>query len=69
MHVEHAFEDLVSEVLDVLCVHGVGIVPDDVHQILGAILKHKVELIEVVRVLWPHQGLQLDDVLVTSEDS
>ena len=67
VNVQDALHDFERQVLNVVGVHLLSVVSDDVHQILGAILRHKIEMVEVLGVTRPHDGLQLDDVLVPSE--
>jgi len=43
MHIEDTLHDLVSEVLDVASIQLLGVVSDDIHQVLRAILHDEVE--------------------------
>jgi hypothetical protein len=43
MHIEDTLHDLVGEVLNVASIQLLGVVSNDIHQILRAILHHKVE--------------------------
>jgi len=65
--VQDALHNFEGQVLDVVRVHLLSIVPDDIHQVLRAVLRDEIERIEISAVTWPHNGLQLDNVLVSSE--
>ena len=69
VHVKDSLHDLVGKVLDVVCVHLLGVVPDHVHQVLSAVLGDQVERLEVLRITGPHDARELHDVLVSFQDS
>jgi hypothetical protein len=62
MHVEDTFSDFIHHVLDVVSVHGLRVVPDDVHQVLGAVLGHKVQVIEGLWITWSHNCLKFNNL-------
>ena len=69
MHIVDTFHDGIHEVLDLPSSHRVLVGLDNVHQVLAAVFHNKVKAVEIIRVSWPHDSLELHDVLVTSQDS
>ena len=61
------FYFLKGKVLDVVCGHRGSVIPYYVHQVLSAILSDQVDLIVVLGVGWPPDGLYLDDLSKLSE--
>ena len=62
MDVVETLGNLINNVLDVICIQGSGIELDHVHQVLGAVLGHNVQLIEILGVSWSHDGLQFHNL-------
>ena len=69
VYVENTLHDFEGQVFYVVCVHLLGIIPDDIHQILGAVLRHQVQSVEILGVTGPHDSLELDNILMTPENS
>ena len=64
MHEKHSLSNLIDHVLNVIGVHGLCIEPDDISQVLGAVLSDNVQVIEALGVCWTHDGLHLNNVVV-----
>ena len=69
VYVENTLHDFKGQVFYVVCVHLLGIIPDDIHQILGAVLRHQVQSVEILSVTGPHDSLELDNILMAPENS
>jgi hypothetical protein len=65
VHEKHPFSNLIDHVLDVISVHSLCIEPDDISQILGAVLSHNVQVIEALGVCRTHDGFHFNNIVVT----
>jgi hypothetical protein len=68
VHIQNPFHDLVKHKPNMLGGHLLGVKSDDIHQILGAVLKDKVDGLKGLAVAGPHDGLQFHDVFVPPQD-
>ena len=69
VHVQDTLHDLEGQILNVVRIHLLGVVADDIHQVLGAVLRDKIQCLKVLDVRGSHDGLKLDNVLVTFQKS
>lgn len=67
MHEKHSLSNFIDHILNMIGVHGLCIEPDDICQILGAVLSDNVQVIETLWVCWTHDGLHLNNVVVPLE--
>lgn len=69
VHEKHSFSNLIDHVLNMISVHGLCIEPDDISQVLGAILSDNVQVIEALGVCWTHDGFHLHNIVVALEQT